>query len=687
MFAPRSVAVLGSVKPGKIGHQLLTQLIAGGFPGRLYAVNPGAEAPAEHPAVQGFASVAAAPETPDLALVAVPAAHAQGVVEECGARGVAAAVVFTSGFGEIGRLAEERALAETARGLGMRLIGPNCAGIMNTRARLFASIEVRALPGRAAFATQSGAVGGAVLALAETRGIGFSKFVSYGNRADVGEVELLDYLAADPDTDLIALYLESLHDGRGFMAAVQRVAARKPVLLIKAGRTSSGLRAAGSHTGSLAGSDRVFETMVRQTGALRVAGIEEMLDLCQGFASLPLPAGDRIAVVTNSGGPGILTSDRAEELGLEIPETSPELRARLAGFLPAQCALANPVDLTVEGTRDNYRRVLEEVLREEYDGAIAINVGTPFLDSRALAEGICEAATRYPRKPVAAVFMAGAMVEPGRARLNEAGIPSFPTGERAAYVLARMREHARHQERPGPKGRHRGAARAVPSGVSPQPLPRSSPILEPEAVEFLERQGFSFPTHDFVTGTGELEAAVGRLGLPLVMKVVSPQILHKSDAGGVALGLGSPERVQQAFRDMTERFSGQGFQGVMLYRQLSAGVELIAGLKQDPDFGPVVLAGSGGVLAELLDDVALRIAPFDRGEALVMLSELKAFRLLEGFRGQPPRDIGAAAELLAALSRLGLAYPQIRELDLNPVFVFEEGAVIADVRIISQPGL
>ncbi|MBN1836518.1 MAG: CoA-binding protein, partial [Spirochaetales bacterium] len=308
LFTPQGVAVLGSVKPGKIGHQLLTQLMAGGFSGSLYAVNPGAEAPAEYPAVQAFASVAAIPGTLDLALVAVPAAHAQAVVEECGARGVAAAVVFTSGFGEVGRLAEERALAETARRFGMRLVGPNCAGIMNTRARLFASIEVRALPGRAAFATQSGAVGGAVLALAETRGIGFSKFVSYGNRADVGEVELLDYLAADPDTDLIALYLESLQDGRAFMDAVRRAAGRKPVLLIKAGRSSSGLRAAGSHTGSLAGSDRVFQAMVRRSGALRVPGIEEMLDLCQGFASLPPPAGDRIAVVTNSGGPGILTS-------------------------------------------------------------------------------------------------------------------------------------------------------------------------------------------------------------------------------------------------------------------------------------------------------------------------------------------------------------------------------------------
>ncbi|MBN1834571.1 MAG: acetate--CoA ligase family protein, partial [Spirochaetales bacterium] len=391
--------------------------------------------------------------------------------------------------------------------------------------------------------------------------------------------------------------------------------------------------------------------------------------------------GDRIAVVTNSGGPGILTSDRAEELGLEIAETSSSLQARLRGFLPPQCALANPVDLTVEGTRDNYRRVLEALLESEYDGAIAIDVSTPFLDSAALAQGICEAAARHPRKPVAAVFMAGQMVEPGCARLAQAGIPSFPTGERAAYVLAKMREYAREQERPGWRGGG-GAGPAAPPGVPSTPLAASGPVLEPQAVAFLEEQGFRFPEHAFVTREAELEGALQQLGLPVVLKAVSPEILHKSEVGGIALGLDSPERVHEAFREMTRRLSSRGLRGVMLYRQLSGGVELIAGLKQDRDFGPVVIAGSGGVLTELLEDVSMRIAPFDREEAIAMLSELKAFRLLEGFRGQPPRDIGAAAELLASLSRLGLAYPQIRELDLNPVFVFERGAVAADVRII-----
>jgi len=703
---PGAVAVVGSVKPGKIGHQLLTQLVEGGFPGALYAVNPGSEAPPEFPAVRAAAAVSAVPRGLDLALIAVPAAHALSVVEECGRKGVGAAVVFTSGFGEVGRVEEERILGETARRFGLRLVGPNCAGIMNTAAGLFASIEVRALPGRTAFITQSGAVGGAVLALAETRGIGFSKFVSYGNRADVGEVDLLEYLAGDPETELIALYLESLQDGREFMAAVRRTAAIKPVVIIKGGRSQAGLRAAGSHTGSLAGSDRVFEAMVHQSGALRVPGIEEMLDLCYGFTTLPLPQGENIAIVTNSGGPGILTSDRTEELGLHVRETSPELRSRLAEFLPGHCALANPIDLTVEGTRENYRRTLEAVLAEDYDGVIAINVGTPFLDSAALAQGIIEAAVPPPggsagplaaaagaapgaRKPVAAVFMAGGIVQSGCDRLAEAGIPVFPTGERAAYVLARMREYSRRFAAPIPTAAGPGPSAAAPREavdvLQQAEKPLAAPVLEPEAVAFLETWGLSFPEHAFLAdgaGAAELEAAAARVGLPLVMKVVSPEILHKSDVGGVALGLDTLEGVRKAYADMRKRFAGRRMRGVLLYRQLCGGLELIAGLKQDPDFGPVVLAGAGGVLTELLGDVAMRIAPFDRNEALAMLAEMKAHRLLQGFRGQRPRDVGAVADLLTALSRLGLAHPEIAELDLNPVFVFEQGALIADARIL-----
>ncbi|MBN2553744.1 MAG: acetate--CoA ligase family protein [Spirochaetales bacterium] len=691
LFEPKTIAVFGSVKRDKIGHQLITQLSAGGFPGTIVAVNPNAESPPGYPQILGCSDLDQSPSSPDLALVAVPARFAEGVIRSCGEAGVPFAVVFTSGFSETGNSEEEQRLKNTAKSCGVRLIGPNCAGIMDTGSRLYASIEVRALPGKTAFITQSGAVGGAVLALAKTRGIGFSKFVSYGNRVDIGEVELLDYLDTDPGTEVIALYLESLQDGRAFMQAVRRVASRKPVVIIKAGRSVSGLRAASSHTGSLAGSDEIFAAMIRQSGALRVPGIEEMLDLCHGLAALPPMEGSRLAVVTNSGGPGILTSDRAEELGLQVMESPGQLRQRLESFLPAHCAFANPIDLTVEGTREGYRRTLQAVLDSEYDGVIAINVATPFLDSVDLAEGIAEAfAGRRQPKPVAAVFMAGEIVEQGIETLKRKGIPSFPTGERAAFVLSKMREYSCRAAGPADREEDRQRSGEADRGAETQkavlPFGSGAPVPEPDAVSFLEEQGFSFPAHRYVTAAAQISEAVRGLGFPLVMKVVSPQILHKSDVGGVRLNLGDERQVEEAFADMARRFSAQEFRGVMIYRQVSGGLEVIAGIKQDPTFGPVVLAGAGGVLTELLRDSAVRIAPFSRPEAQEMLSELKISRMLAGYRGSAALDREALAELLVRLSDLAIRYPAVGELDFNPVFVQESGLLIGDVRIITETG-
>jgi len=683
LFHPRAVAVFGSVKRGKIGHQLVTQLVQGGFPGRLSAVNPKAESPEGFPQVPGAASL----DPPvELALVAVPAAHVVEVIRACGACGVPFAVVLTSGFAETGRVEEERALRQTAVAAGVRLIGPNCAGIMNSASRLYASIEVRALPGRTAFITQSGAVGGAVLALARERGIGFSTFVSDGNRADIDEIQLLEHLGDDPETDVIALYLESLVVGRAFLRALQRVTRRKPVVIIKAGRSASGLRAAGSHTGSMAGSDAVFQAMIEQGGALRAAGMEEMLDLCDGFTRLPPVRGSRVAIVTNSGGPGILTADRAEELGLAVAPTPEPVRGVLREFLPGHCALGNPVDLTVEGTRENYRKALRAVLGADdaagaFDAVIAINVATPFLDSVDLAEGILGAAadlraSRSAARPIAAVFMAGEIVREGSERLKQGGVPVFPTGERAAAVLAGMRRYGQARERPGP---------ALPPDPPAEALPleAGASIPEPELVAFLEREGFPFPPHAYARSDAEVRAAAERLGFPLVMKAVSPLILHKSDVGGVVLGLQSAEAAARAFAEMRERLAGQGLRGVMLYRQVEGGLEMIAGVKRDPSFGPVVLAGAGGVLTELLRDSALRIAPFGAEEALQMIDALRSARLLDGYRGTPARDRAALAELLSRLSLLAARHPAIQEVDLNPVFVVERGVLIGDARLLT----
>jgi acetyltransferase len=670
LFNPERIAVFGSVKQGKIAHQILTQLVSGSFRGALCAVNPKGESPAEFPQVIGYTGVNEIKGQVDLAVICTPAPFVLQVLADCGHKEIPAAVIITSGFSEAGNRQGEEKLLECAQKQGIRLVGPNCAGIMNTSSHFFASIEIHALPGRTAFVTQSGAIGGAVLAMAKIRGIGFSKFASYGNRVDIGENELVSYLAQDPDTDVIGLYVESLENGRAFIEAAGEAVCSKPLIIIKSGRSSSGLRAASSHTGSLAGSDRVFNSMISRIGALRVEGIEEMLDLCYGFTRLPPLKGKRIAVVTNSGGPGILTADRVEELAMDVKETDQAVKDKLRSFLPEHCAFSNPIDLTVEGSGKNYQRTLEIMLKHNYDGAIAINVATPFLDSGSLAEGIAAAASSQ-KKPLAAAFMAGEIVKEGICTLDENRMAHFPTGERAAYVFSKLyKYHIRRQIRVS-KGQ-----------IQTKTLPLKPPVLEPGAVSFLESEGFHFPEHAFVRSSEEISSFADEIGFPMVIKVVSPQILHKSDVGGVFLNIKNEQELDSAFKEIQGKFSSCDFQGAMLYRQIEAPLEIIAGVKQDPDFGPVILVGAGGVYTELLEDISLRIAPLDKAQALEMLSELKIQKILAGFRGSAVLDSDALAEMIASLSRLALTYPALRELDFNPVFVFEKGCLIGDTRIL-----
>jgi acetyltransferase len=704
LFNPRGIVVFGSVKEGKLGHQLVTQLVQGNYSGILCVVNPKAETPACFPDIPAYGSLDKVAPAIDLALVAVPVQFVIAVIEACGRKGVAAAVVFTSGYSETGNREEEERLTEAARKAGVRIIGPNCAGIMNTASSLYASIEKRALPGHAALITQSGAVGGAVIALGVMRGFGFSTFVSYGNRADVGEIDLLHLQVHDANTSVVGMYVESIKEGRKFMDAVAKAARMKPVVILKAGKSPAGKRAASSHTGALAGSDDVFSAMVRQTGAVRASETEEFLDLLQGFSCLSLK-GSRVAVVTNSGGPGILTTDRVEELGLTVPEPSTDCVHRLQSFLPEQCSVANPIDLTVEGTREGYRKTMETVLQSDFDAVIAINVATPFVDSAAIAEGIIEGVKATgTEKPVSAVFMAGDMVYAGIDRLRTAGIPVFATGERAAAVLAALHAHTQLQNKIARQNemicstqtyrramsanektgsRIHGETRGEDATESPdQYLLQRKPLLEPDMVRFMEAWGFSFPSHCFINDPVQLHHGVRITGFPLVMKVVSPDILHKSDVGGVVLGIESLDHLESEFRTMGDRFSEQNFQGVMLYTQVNPVLEMIAGINRDRDFGPVILAGAGGVLTELTQDLSVRIAPLGRDEGLDMLSELRIDALLRGYRGGTPCDREGIVNALCTLSAIALRHPEIGEMDLNPLFVCENRVLVGDVRII-----
>ncbi len=669
LFYPRGVAVIGSAVEGKIGYELIKQLVDGGFPA-TYAVNPKAQGALGAP---GYPTLAAIDQPVDLAVIISPAATVPGVLEDCGRAGVRAAAIITAGFAEAGNPAAEDEIRQLARRHDVRFVGPNCAGLLNTGHHLYPTLETRPPAGVVSFVSQSGALGGAVLAWAEEQGLGFAKFVSYGNGADLTEVDFLDYLREDDETRVVALYVETVSDGRAFMRAARELAAVKPLVVIKSGRTRAGQRATLSHTGSLAGADEVYAAALRECGAIRVHGVEELFDLCRGFVSLPPLRGRRVAIVTNSGGPGVLTADRADELGLDVREPSPQLREKLEQFLPSYCSFKNPIDMTVEGNEDGYRRAVLAVL-DEYDAALALDVCTPYLDSLPHARGVCDAAAASD-KPVLANFMAGKTVAAALPYLKQCGVPNYVTGERAMTVLAGMAEYQASRQ----------ARRPLPElVVEPKSLPGNGRMLEPEAMAWLRENGLPAPEWRLATDEGEAQRASREIGYPVVMKVVSPDILHKSDSGGVVLAIQDEGAARLAFRAIRQAAAGHHFRGVLVYPMIRGGLEVIMGISQDPQFGPVVVFGLGGIYTEALRDVSLRVAPVDRVTAAAMIREIRAFPILRGMRGQPPRDLDALADMLAQFSQLPFRYPEIAEVDLNPVFALPRGAVVGDVRVIRK---
>lgn len=669
LFYPRGVAVIGSTSKGKLGYELIKQIVDGGYE-HVYAVNPKGQGAFGAP---GYVAVSAIDRPVDLAVIASPAVTVADVLENCGKAGVKAAVIITAGFSEVGNTEGEERVVATAKRHGIRLCGPNCAGIINTNYHLYPTLETRPMQGEVAFVTQSGALGGAVLSWAEEQGVGFSKFASYGNGADLNEIDFLNYLEKDPETKVVALYIETVSDGRAFMAAAHRLTRSKPLVVIKAGRSLSGQRAALSHTGSMAGSDAVYTASLRQCGAIRVDTIEEMFDLCRGFVEFPPVRGRRLVIVTNSGGPGVLAADRAEAVGLSVDEPSAPLRKKLSAWLPDFCSLENPIDFTVEGTETDYHKTLRAAL-EEYDAALAIDVCTPYLDPVPLARGICDAAANS-RKPVAANFMAGKTVAAALSYLRQHGVPNFVTGERAVMVLARMAgyEERKKGDRLFPE---------TPSAVGALPDERS--LLEPEAMAWLRENGIPVPEYRLATSVDDAVSGSRSIGYPVVIKVVSHDITHKSEIGGVITGIRTDDEVVVAFHSIEQRIGERDFQGVVIYPMITDALEILIGFSRDAQFGPVIAFGVGGIYTEVLQDISLRIAPLDYDEANAMIREIKAFPILEGTRGQPTRDLNAIAKILVDFSRLPFCYPEIVEADLNPVFMLSTGVLVGDVRVIQE---
>jgi acetyl coenzyme A synthetase (ADP forming)-like protein len=679
-FEPKGMVVVGANRErGKIGSEILHNLIEGGFTGRLFAVHPSASS------IDGIAAyprVTAVPGDIDLAVISVPGAHVSAVVDDCVAKGVKALVIISAGFAETGAegRAREQLILDKVRAAGIRLIGPNCMGIINTdpAVRLNATFSpVAPIEGRIAFSTQSGALGLAILDYVRGLNLGISTFVSVGNKADVSGNDLIQYWADDPRTDVILLYLESFGNPRRFAQIARRVARQKPIIAVKAGRSQAGARAASSHTGALAASDAVVDALFRQAGVIRTNTLEELFDIATLLAHQPLPGGPRVAVLTNAGGPGILAADACEANGLQLAPLSEATIAALRGFLPAAASVANPIDMLASATPDHYRRATSLLLAEpNIDSLLTIFipplVTKPDEVARAIVEG-----SAGTTKPVLANFISARGAPP-----ELAPIPSYLFPEAAVIALARATAYAAWRDRPaGSIPRFDDIDKVAVREVIDTALSRGEGWLTPvEAEKLLAAAGVATASARLVTREEDAIAAARALGYPVALKAAGPEILHKTEVGGVRLDIRNDTALREAFQALKTRI-GRAMTGAIVQQMVRGGVELLVGALFDPTFGPLVACGSGGVLVDLLRDTVFRLHPLTDADAAEMVRSLKAAVLLHGYRGQPPADEAAAIEVLLRVSTLLQICPEIHELDLNPLKVLERGARAVDVRV------
>jgi len=668
---------------------VLANLKDGGFSGALYPVNPKA---GEILGLKAYPTVLDIPGPVDLAVIVIPYPLVPEALRQCGEKGVPAAVVISAGFREAGRegLERELELVQIARQYHIRLIGPNCLGVIDTHTPLNATFAAGMPPGGPiAFMSQSGALGTAVLDMAMAGRIGFSRFVSLGNKADVNEVDLLEAWEDDPGSKVILAYIEGLPDGQKFMEVARRVTRKKPVVAVKSGVTRSGARAVSSHTGSLAGSEAAYHAAFRQAGVIRAESMEHLFDLALAFAYQPLPRGDRIAIVTNAGGPGILATDALEHAGLQLARLRPETVQALMADLPSAASAANPVDVLGDALADRYEHALRLVLADPgVDGVLVIVTPQAMTQIEETAHVVGRVA-RETEKPVLGCFMGESRIAAGIAILQQYGIPNYPFPERAAAALAAMVRYRQERERPSYAPTHFEADTAAVRKVLDEARSQGRvSIGDAEARAILEAYGFPLPPSHLAATPEEAIAAAEEMGYPVVLKVASPDILHKTDVGGVRLNLRSPADVRDAFDLIVYRASryvpGARIWGCLVQKMVPPGREVLIGMSRDPQFGPLVAFGLGGIYVEALKDVVFRVAPFGPEEAAEMIREIRSYPLLEGVRGEPPADHAALVDALCRVSQLVTDFPEIVELDINPLVVYEEGrgAVALDMRLV-----
>ncbi|HTJ45181.1 MAG TPA: GNAT family N-acetyltransferase [Kofleriaceae bacterium] len=687
-FEPRSIAIFGaSRKPGGIGRAILANLRARAFPGPITVVSPSGEP------IDGMPTTKILDTPVDLAIVAVPQPAVEGVVAQCAKLGVHGVVVITSGFAEVspeGRAAQDRVLA-IARGAGMRLVGPNCMGVLDTRAT--APLDATFAPtwppaGSIAMVSQSGALGLAMLDHASSLELGLSSFVSVGNKADVSSNDLLAYWADDPRTNVIALYLESFGNPRRFARIAPEVARKKPIVAIKSGRSAAGTRAAASHSAALASLDVGVDALFAQAGVVRTQTMEELFDVCALLAHQPVPAGARVGVVTNAGGPGILLADACEAHGLSLPSLDPTTRDALRALLPAAAAVGNPVDMTASAPPDHFARAIELVGNDpNVDSLVVIYIPPMVTEPESIAAAIARGAGTVPRaKPIASVFMSSRGAPAALGGGPRGRIPSYGFPEDAALALAAATRYGRWRARPRGAARtiDRPRARAIRDLVARVTGGATQPVwLAPDDVaHLLELAGVALAPA-ITAAPDAAPLAAERLGYPLAIKAIAPGLVHKSDVGGVILDVRDAAGVRDAVATLRARVPS--LERVLVQRQVDGGVETLVGVTIDPSLGPIVVAGTGGVAVEILRDAAFRLVPVTDLDAREMLGELRGAKLLDGFRGAPPADRAALEEVITRISALAEELPELTDLEINPLRVLPRGAVALDARVRLAP--
>ena len=690
IFKPESVAVIGaSDTPGKVGYIIVSNMISGGYKGKIYPVNPKG---GEIQGLKAYKNIKDIPEKVDLVIMSIPAAFVNESVKDCGEAGVENMVVISAGFKEVGeegaKLEEE--LTALGKQYGINIIGPNSLGTTDSHTPLNSSFSQMMPPaGNIAFISQSGAMMVAILDWSITSGIGFSKVISLGNKAGVTEIELMKYLADDPETAVIICYLESISDDDNFVNALRETATKKPIIVLKSGSSSAGAEAASSHTGALAGSDIAFDTAFRQSGILRVETMAGLFDLGLAFSKAPLPTGPNVAIITNAGGGGVVTVDAMEKAGLELVKFDDETKARLRDCIPDEGSVNNPIDVLGDAPVARYKESLDIVLEDpQVDSLIIMVCPTASADPDGIAEVILEAEKKF-EKPILVVNMGGPSFENANKMLRENNVPTYVFPETAVKALEAMTRYARLENR-----EYKDCVTNI-KGTDPDAVSKifekvkadgRDTLLGSEAYAVAEAYGIEAAPIKLATSATEAGKLAEEMGFPVVLKIASDKILHKSDIGGVKVGIETKEEAEATYDEIIANAKKAHPDivpdGVEVQKMMPTGQEVLVGMIKDKQFGPMIAFGMGGIYVNLIEDVAFNLAKgLTCQEIDEQIDKTKVSTLLKGYRGDAPCDIDAVKEAIKRIAKLTLDFPEISELDINPIFVYEDGSSALDVKI------